>query len=271
MDTSSYRAIWISDTHLGGRDLQNRKLLQFLLSTESEYLYLVGDIIDIWKVRFRWFWPKINDQIIAAVIDKAGNGTKVFYLPGNHDEIMRKYCGMNVCGISVVNEIIHATEDGRRYLVMHGDRFDCVVQDKKWLAGLGSVSYDLLLVANRWYNTVRSHLGLSYHSLSASIKRRVKTAVNYVGNFEEAIINEARTIKVDGLICGHIHHAGIKDLSGALYCNTGDWVESCTALAENRNGTLGNIFWHEPTVSTPQKSEVYYEDRYRDRHLAPSN
>mgnify|MGYP001553124032 FL=1 len=271
METSFYRAIWISDTHLGGRDLQNQKLLQFLLSTESEYLYLVGDIIDVWKVKFRWFWPKINDQIIAAIINKANNGTKVFYLPGNHDEILHKYCGMNICGISVVNEVVHETEDGRRYLVLHGDQFDCVVQKKKWLAGLGSVSYDLLLIANRWYNSTRSMLGLSYHSLSASIKHRVKTAVNYVGNFEEVIVNEAQSKNIDGLICGHIHHASIKDINGVLYCNSGDWVESCTALAENCNGTLGNIFWHEPSLATAKKPEAYYEDRYRDRRLAPTN
>jgi len=271
MDTSFYRAIWISDTHLGGRDLQNRKLLQFLLSTESEYLYLVGDIIDVWKVKFRWFWPKINDQIINAIINKANNGTKVFYLPGNHDEILRNYNGMNVCGISVVNEIVHETGNGRRYLDMHGDKFDCVVQEKKWLANLGSVSYDLLLIVNRWYNAIRSSMRLPYHSLSASIKHRVKTAVNYVGNFEDVIVNEARDKNTDGLICGHIHHAAIKDIDGVLYCNSGDWVESCTALAENCNGTLGNIFWQEPSPAPATTLEASYEDRYRDRRLAPTN
>lgn len=271
MDTSFHRAIWISDTHLGGRDLQNQKLLQFLLSTESEYLYLVGDIIDFWKVKYRWFWPKINDQIIAAIINKANNGTKVFYLPGNHDEILRKYCGMNVCGIRVVNEVVHTTKDGRRYLVLHGDKFDFVVQKKKWLAGIGSVSYDLLLIINRWYNSIRSTLGLTYHSLSASIKHRVKTAVNYVGNFEETIVEEAQSKKIDGLICGHIHQAAVRDIKGILYCNAGDWVESCTALAENCNGTLGNIFWHEPSPATVKNPEAHYEDRYRDRRLAPTN
>ena len=271
MGTSFYRAIWISDTHLGGRDLQNQKLLQFLNSTESDYLYLVGDIIDVWKIRFRWFWPEINDQIITTIIDKANNGTKVYYLPGNHDHIVRKYAGMNICGISVVNEVVHHTGDGRRYLVMHGDKFDCVVQKKLWLAAIGSVSYDLLLIFNRWYNAIRSRLGLSYHSLSASIKHRVKSAVNYMGDFEEAIIAEARSKSIDGLICGHIHQAAIRDMDGVLYCNAGDWVESCTALAENCNGTLGNIFWHEPSPSPVKNREIYHEDRYRNRRLAPTS
>jgi len=271
MEPSYYRAIWISDTHLGGRDLQNRKLLQFLMSTESEFLYLVGDIVDLWKIKFRWSWPRINDQIVSAIINKARNGTKVYYLPGNHDELLRKYSGLTISNVSIVNEIVHETTDGRKYLVMHGDLFDCVVQEKKWLAGLGSVSYDILLVINRWYNRLRSLCGRPYHSLSASIKNRVKKAVNYIGNFEETVVNEARAKNVDGLICGHIHRAAVRDIDGILYCNTGDWVESCTALVENGGGTLGNIYWQDaPAAQHHTLEDVNYEDRYRDRRLAAS-
>lgn len=272
MEQTFFRTIWISDTHLGGRNLQSQKLLQFLLSHESEYLYLVGDIFDFWKLKRRWFWPAVNDQIISTILKKSRNGTQVFYLPGNHDDIFRSYAGTNVSGISVFNEVVHQSADGSKYLVMHGDKFDCVIQKKRWLAGLGSILYDNLLTVNRWYNRVRVSIGLPYHSISASIKQRVKKAVNYIGNFEKALVNEALTNKVDGLICGHIHHAAIRDIDGVLYSNSGDWVESCTALVENVNGTIGVIEWQDRISSTELSSTgAYYEDRYRNGCMAPSN
>ncbi len=272
MEKSYYRSIWISDTHLGGADLQNQKLFEFLTAHDSEYLYLVGDIFDLWKLRFRWSWPAINDQIVTTIMNKAANGTKVYYLPGNHDELLRKYCGLVVNNISVVDEIMHETANGQKYMILHGDKFDCVVQKKKWLAGLGSISYDLLLVINRWYNFVRAAMGKPYHSISASIKHRVKKAVNYIGDFEDYVIKEAREHNVDGLICGHIHHPTVRDIEGVLYCNAGDWVESCTALVENLNGTVGNIHWQNVSpVRVTQAEKKHYEDRYRDRRLAPSS
>jgi UDP-2,3-diacylglucosamine pyrophosphatase LpxH len=272
MQPVHFRAIWISDTHLGGRNLQSKKLLNFLQATESESLYLVGDILDLWKLRRDWHWPAINDRIIATILKKAAAGTMVYYLPGNHDEMIRPYCGSNINGVKVVEELVHRAVDGSRYLVLHGDRFDCVIQKKKWLADLGSVLYDSLLVINRWYNKISGGLGRPYYSISADIKHRVKKAVNYIGNFEQTVVDEARAKHVDGLICGHIHHAAIRYIDGVLYSNAGDWVESCTALVENINGTLGIINWHDASSTQELVStEAYHEDRYRDRCLAPTN
>lgn len=272
MDPAHFRSIWISDTHLGGRNLQSKKLLRFLQATDSDYLYLVGDIFDLWKLRRRWFWPAINDQIVAVIMDKAGNGTKVYYLPGNHDEMLKAYQGSSINGISITDEIVHHAADGSRYLVLHGDKFDCVIQKKRWLANLGSILYDSLLVFNRWYNSIMTSCGRPYRSISASIKHRVKQAVNYIGNYEQILTDEAKIKQVDGLICGHIHHAAIKDINGIIYSNTGDWVESCTALVENSGGTLGIVEWHtREFTKKPSQQGGYYEDRYRDRCLAPTN
>jgi UDP-2,3-diacylglucosamine pyrophosphatase LpxH len=249
MNPAHFRSIWISDTHLGGRDLQSKKLLQFLQATESDYLYLVGDIFDLWKLKRSWFWPSINNQIVAAIMGKAAGGTRVFYLPGNHDELLRSYSGFSFNNITVADQIVHETVNGGRYLVLHGDVFDCVVQKRRWLADLGSILYDLLLVINRWYNSLRRLTGRPYQSISASIKQRIKQAVNHIGNFEETLVREARRKRVDGLICGHIHHAAIRDINGVLYSNAGDWVESCTALVENTNGTIGIVDWRDTPCS----------------------
>ncbi len=272
MEPLHFRSIWISDTHLGGRNLQSGKLLHFLQTTESDYLYLVGDILDFWTLKRTWFWPSINNQIVAAVLNKAARGTRVIYLPGNHDDQMRCYCGSSFNQISVAEEIVHRTVDGKRYLVLHGDSFDCVIQRRRWLADVGSVLYDWLLVINRWYNGIRSLLGRPYHSISAAIKQQVKQAVNYIDDFERIIVSEAHRKRVDGLICGHIHHAAIRDINGVLYSNTGDWVESCTALVENANGTLGIVDWQDTALSHQSLvTERTYEDRYRKRCLASTN
>ncbi len=266
MNPAHYRSIWISDTHLGGRNLQSKKLLQFLQATDSDYLYLVGDIFDLWKLKRSWFWPSINDQIVAAIMGKAAGGTRVFYLPGNHDELLRAYSGSSFNNITIADQVVHETANGGRYLILHGDVFDCVVQKRRWLANLGSILYDLLLVFNRWYNALRRLTGRPYHSISASIKHRVKQAVNYIGNFEEILVSEARRKRVDGLICGHIHHAAIRDINGVLYSNAGDWVESCTALVENGNGTIGIIDWHDAPCSpelVKSKAALGYLEKFK--------
>lgn len=272
MRQMSFRSIWISDTHLGGRNLQSNKLLKFLQTTESEYLYLVGDIFDLWKLKQRWHWPSVNDQIIAEVLGKARNGTRVYYIPGNHDAMLRSYCGLTVNGINIVDQVVHEAVNGSKYLVLHGDQFDCVVQKQAWLARLGSVLYDWLLVLNRWYNRLRRLLRRPYHSISTAIKQRVKKAVNYIGEFESAIVNEARRHQVSGLICGHIHHAAIRNFGEILYSNSGDWVESCTALVENQEGMLGIVNYLDPAFSPKlQQLRTHNEDSYRNRCLAPSN
>jgi UDP-2,3-diacylglucosamine pyrophosphatase LpxH len=272
-----FRTLWISDTHLGGKNLKSDQLFDFLQKTESEYLYLVGDIIDLWKLKKNWHWPEINDRIINLILQKAQNGTKVIYLPGNHDSQFRQYTGTNFNGITISAEAIHESADGSRYLVLHGDQFDCVVQNSRWLANIGSVLYDSLLNLNRWYNEFRTSRGKDYVSISASIKNRCKAAVNYIGSFEQVLTDEIRQKKVDGIICGHIHHASVKTLGNFLYSNSGDWVESCTALAENSNGTMGIIQWagQIPAIDAPMMESVRLskneKDRYSDRCLAPTN
>lgn len=238
-----FRSIWISDTHLGGKNIKNRELLDFLQKTDSDYLYLVGDIFDLWQLGRRWQWPKVNDQIINTVLEKAQSGTKVIYLPGNHDEMLRSYNNSSFNGIEICNETIHTTANGQNFLVLHGDQFDCVVQNSRFLSNIGSVAYEALLCFNRRYNKLRSYLGLEYHSISAYLKQKCKTAVNYMGDFEKIVLDAIDEKQVQGVICGHIHHASIRALGDKLYTNAGDWVESGTALVENDAGLLGIIQW----------------------------
>ncbi len=271
MAQQHFRSIWISDLHLGTRNLQNEKLLDFLLQTESDFLYLVGDIFDLLQAQKRWYWPKINDQIVQTILAKAASGTKVVYIPGNHDHMLRKFHGCTFNNIQIQNSAIHKTADGKRYLVVHGDKFDPIVQNSPWLASIGSTAYELLLVLNRWFNMGRKTVNREYRSLSSWLKHQVKIVVNYMGRFEEMVAREAGANKVDGLICGHIHRAGIREINKVLYTNAGDWVESCTALAENQSGRLGVIEWHnqQPLLETARGKK--YEDLYRDRCLASTN
>lgn len=238
-----FRAIWISDVHLGFKGCRAEYLLDFLKSTDSEYLYLVGDIIDIWNMRRGLFWPQSHNDVIRIVLDKAKNGTKVIYVPGNHDELLRDFDGMSFGNVLIRNEAIHTTADGRRLLVLHGDAFDSVVKCSKLLSIIGNISYDWLLDFNRWVNWGRRRLGMPYWSLAAYLKHKVKNAVNFISSFESALANEARKKNVDGLVCGHIHRAEIATIEGVLYCNDGDWVESCTALVEHFSGSLQLLHW----------------------------
>lgn len=238
-----YRSIWISDVHLGCRGCQADFLLDFLQSTESKHLYLVGDIVDVWAMQNGVYWPEAHNNLVRALLEKARNGTRVVYLPGNHDEVFRAHVGVDFGNIAVRDEVVHTTADGRRFLVTHGDRFDCVVQGGRWLAKLGARAYDALLVANHWVAGLRRSLGLGYWSLAAYLKRKVKDAVNYIGNYEQAVAREARGQRLDGMICGHIHHAEMREIEDVLYCNCGDWVESCTALVEHHDGRLELLRW----------------------------
>lgn len=272
MTQLEFRSIWISDTHLGGKDLKSKQLYDFLRNTSSEYLYLVGDIIDMWKLKRKWYWPAINDAIVQLIFHKARCGTKVIYIPGNHDAEFRRYCGSTFKNIEIHQEYIHENINGSRFLILHGDQFDSVVQNNRWLADAGSIAYECLLKLNRWFNNYREARGKDYFSLSAHLKHKCKLAVNYISDYEQVLINEMRKQNVDGLICGHIHHADIKNMDGFLYTNSGDWVESCTALAENVNGTMGIIKW--PAHAPLTEGAVSYECKknpYRDRCLAPTN
>lgn len=241
--THHYRTIWISDIHLGTRGCKADFLLDFLRHTESEFLYLVGDIVDGWRLRKSWYWAQNHNDVIQKVLRKARKGTKVIYIPGNHDEWLRDYTDHHFGGVLVVSEAVHITADNKRLLVIHGDAFDTVVRYARWLALLGDGAYDLTLRLNNLFNRARRHLGYPYWSLSAYLKSRVKNAVQFVSDYAHAIAAEGHRRNVDGIVCGHIHQAEIRDMNGVLYCNDGDWVESCSALVEHFDGRLEILHW----------------------------
>ncbi|HEY4072084.1 MAG TPA: UDP-2,3-diacylglucosamine diphosphatase [Herbaspirillum sp.] len=233
-----FRTIWISDVHLGTTGCQAKKLLQFLRATESETLYLVGDIIDGWQLKRRWYWDQVHNNVVQNVLKKARKGTNVIFVPGNHDEAVRQFIGLDFGGIKIRDELVHTTADGKRMLVLHGDRFDGVIACAKWLAYLGDSMYTMILKFNQWFNTWRARAGLPYWSLSQYLKLKVKNAVSYITSFEDALAVEAAKKGLDGVICGHIHKPEIRDIGGIKYCNDGDWVESLTALVEEASGEL---------------------------------
>lgn len=243
--TTKYRAIFLSDIHLGFKGCQADILLDFLARTESEYLYLVGDIFDGWEMKKKSFWPPSHQSVVNAILKKAAKGTRVIYTPGNHDESARHYCGHSFDNIEIRDTAIHTTADEREFLVLHGDQFDSVVKYSPMLSKVGSSMYANLLFVNRLINAARRLIGLPYWSLAAHLKHKVKNVVSYIGKFEEAVVESARLEKVQGVICGHIHHAEIVMFEDILYCNTGDWVESCTAMVEGHNGKLSILKWTE--------------------------
>jgi len=238
-----FRTLWISDLHLGTPGCQAHALLDFLKRTESDTLFLVGDIIDGWQLRRNWYWPQAHNDVVQKLLRKARKGTKVIFVPGNHDEFARAFVDHNFGGVDVVDEWIHETADGRKLWVMHGDLFDGVIQCAKWLAHVGDSLYEFTLKLNRHLNSLRARLGLPYWSLSKYLKLKVKRAVSYVGDFEAAVAREARKRGVHGVVCGHIHHAELREIGGVLYANDGDWVESLTALAEHADGRLEIVDW----------------------------
>ena len=220
-------------------------LLDFLKHVEADTCYLVGDIVDFWKVRRGPHWPQAHNDVLQKILKKARKGARVVFIPGNHDDGLREYCGMNFGGIEIRRDAIHEAANGKRYLVLHGDEFDVVVRYARWLALLGDRSYDIALALNVPLNYARRVLGLGHWSLAAFLKLRVKTAVNFIGDFEDALAGEARRRGVSGLICGHIHHANDRDIAGIHYLNCGDWVESCTAIGERADGTFEIIRWKD--------------------------
>jgi UDP-2,3-diacylglucosamine pyrophosphatase LpxH len=238
-----FRAIWISDLHLGTPGCQATHLLDFLRHTESRFLYLVGDIIDGWQLQRRWYWHQTHNDVIQKILRKSRKGTEVIYIPGNHDEGARHFLNLAFGGIQIQSEAVHVTARGQRLLVLHGDLFDGVVQCARWLAYLGDRLYTLTLKLNRHLNLLRARLGLPYWSLAQYLKQRVKNAVSYISRFEDALAEEARRRGVDGVVCGHIHKAEIREIGGVLYCNDGDWVESLTALIETEEGELRIMTW----------------------------
>ena len=237
------RAVFISDLHLGTPGCQAEALLEFLKATPSDTLYLVGDIIDGWQLRRRWYWPQTHNDVVQKLLRHARKGNRVVFVPGNHDEFARQFIGHQFGGIEVLDEAVHQLADGRRLWVTHGDYFDGVIQCAKWLAYLGDNLYEFTLRLNRYLNHWRGRMGLPYWSLSAYLKHKVKKALNYVTDFEVAVANEARRRGHQGVVCGHIHRAEMRDIGGILYCNDGDWVESRSALVEQADGRLELMYW----------------------------
>jgi UDP-2,3-diacylglucosamine pyrophosphatase LpxH len=242
-NTIRYRAVFISDLHLGTPGCQAEALLDFMKSHASDHLYLVGDIIDGWQLRRRWYWPQAHNNVVQKLLRRARKGCRVIFVPGNHDEFARGFVGHQFGGIEVVKDAVHVTADGRRLWVTHGDYFDGVIQCAKWLAYVGDYAYEFTLKLNRYLNHLRAKFGLPYWSLSAYLKLKVKKAVNFISDFEVAVAAEARRLGHQGVVCGHIHHAEIRDINGILYCNDGDWVESRTALVEHHDGRLELVHW----------------------------
>lgn len=238
-----HRAIFISDIHLGTKGCQADMLLDFLKYNEADTWYLVGDIVDTWRLKRRWFWPQSHNDVLQKILRKARKGAKVIYVPGNHDEPFRNYCGTHFGGIEVKRNTIHTTADGRKVLVVHGDEFDGIVLYAKWLALLGDYGYRALLSINTSFNRIRRRFGFGYWSLSAFIKVKVKNALQYIENYEDALCEEAQRHGVDAVMCGHIHKAEMRQIGDILYLNDGDWVESCTAIAEDQQGNFKIIEW----------------------------
>ena len=251
-----YRTLWISDIHLGTPGCQAKYLLDFLRHNESDTLYLVGDIIDGWQLRKGWYWPQSHNDVVQKLLRKARKGTRVIYVPGNHDSMARQFMGLAFGDIEVADEIVHVTATGKRLLVTHGDLFDGVMQHARWLAYLGDSAYTMTLVLNRWFNRMRTRFGYPYWSLSQYLKHKVKNAVSFISAFEKVMTEEARRRECDGVICGHIHKAEIRTIDGLLYCNDGDWVESLSALAETADGQLEILYWTECLDEPESQSEM---------------
>jgi UDP-2,3-diacylglucosamine pyrophosphatase LpxH len=237
------RTLFLSDVHLGTRGCQADRLLDFLRYYDAPDIYLVGDIVDGWLLKSGWYWPQTHNDVVQKLLRKARKGARVRYIPGNHDEFLRDYYGTHFGGIEVIEHAIHVGVDGRRYLVIHGDLFDVVIRHARWLALLGNNVYDLAIWLNTRFNAVRRSLGLTYWSLSQWAKLKVKNAVNFIGEYESTLAAEAGRRGVDGVICGHIHHAVMRNDFGICYINCGDWVESCTAVVEHFDGRFEIIAW----------------------------
>jgi UDP-2,3-diacylglucosamine pyrophosphatase LpxH len=256
-----YRAIFISDTHLGTRGCKAGFLLDFLRHHESDALYLVGDIIDGWALRKDFYWPQSHNDVVQKVLRKARKGTRVVYVPGNHDEVGRQFVGLDFGQVAIRQDIVHTLVDGRRLWVVHGDFADGVMLHARWLAYVGDALYDFVLWLNNYFNRLRVKLGLNYWSLSQYLKHRVKNAVNFITGYEHLLLREARRQGFDGVVCGHIHKAEIRSVDGLLYCNDGDWVESLTALVETFDGDLRIVTWNrqsapaEPAIRWDQDPE----------------
>ena len=238
-----FRTIWISDVHLGTRGCNAGLLIDFLDHVDSEQLYLVGDIIDGWRLKKKFYWPASHNDIVWRILKRAKRGTKITYIPGNHDEMFRQFTGLNFGGVHIRRQAVHETADGRRLLVLHGDEFDAIMLSHRWLAYLGDAAYHAMMVLSGWVNFWRRKLDMPYWSLSKHAKHKVKNAVEFISDFEGIVSKEAGSRGVDGVVAGHIHTAEMRTIDGVEYYNDGDWVEGCTALVEHFDGTMEILHW----------------------------
>ena len=248
----AYRTVFISDIHLGTRGCQATLLLDFIRTLKCDQLYLVGDIFDGWKMKSGLYWPQSHNDVVQKLLRLSRKGVEVIYVPGNHDDRIRDFCGVHFGGVVVARDAIHETADGRRFLVTHGDEFDGVIEHARWLAFAGDWGYRMLLAANTGINRVRRRFGFGYWSFSAAVKVKVKNALQFIENFEQAVADEARRRGVDGVICGHIHKAEMRDIDGIRYINDGDWVESCTAVVEHTDGRFEILDWSRKLDRQPR-------------------
>lgn len=258
-----FRSIFISDLHLGTPGCQADALLHFLKTYTCDNLYLVGDIVDGWQLRRKWYWPQSHNDVIQKLLRKARKGCRVVFVPGNHDEFGRHFLDHSFGGIEILEEAVHVTADGKKLWVIHGDYFDGVIQCAKWLAYVGDNLYEFTLKLNRYLNHLRARMGMPYWSLSAYLKLKVKKAVNFISDFEVAVANEARKLGYQGVVCGHIHQAEIRNIDGILYCNDGDWVESCSALVEHADGRLEILKFNPNEISLVSSGELHQKNGHK--------
>lgn len=256
-----YRTIWLSDIHLGSRDCKAEFLLNFLRDNHAERIFLVGDIVDFWALQRRVYWPESHNEVLNTLLKMSQSGTKVIYLPGNHDELMKPYVKMLFGTIEIHSEYIHTTVTGKRLLMLHGDKYDSQVCFGKFQAMLGDVLYDFLLWINRQCHGIRKTLGLPYWSMASYIKTKVKKANEAIRRYRDAALEDARKQMVDGIVCGHIHHPQMEMVNGKLYCNDGDWIENCTTMVETNSGNLKLLRWSDATNSTQIISQMNWGER----------
>ncbi len=247
----NYRTIWISDVHLGTRGCNAEMLIDFLDHVDSDTMFLVGDIIDGWRLKKKFYWPDAHNDIVWRILKRAKRGTSIVYIPGNHDEMFRQFTGLDFGGVAIRRQAIHETADGRRLLVLHGDEFDAVMLSHRWLAYLGDAAYATAMWANRWVNSYRRFFGLPYWSLSKHAKHKVKQSVNFISDFEGLVAREAGRRGIDGVVAGHIHTADMRTIDGVEYYNDGDWVEGCTALVEHHDGRMEILHWADEIAKRP--------------------
>ncbi len=251
-----YRTIWISDVHLGTRGCNAAMLIDFLDHVDSDTMYLVGDMIDGWRLKKKFYWPAAHNDVVWRLLKRARRGTRMIYIPGNHDEVFRQFSGLDFGGIAIRRKAIHETADGKRLLVLHGDEFDAITLAHRWLAHVGDAAYHALMALNRWVNAFRRRFDMPYWSLSKHAKAKVKNAVAFISRFEEVVAHAAGARGVDGVVCGHIHTAEMREIAGIRYYNDGDWVEGCTALVEHFDGRMEVLHWADEMAARTRETVV---------------